>query len=104
MPEALACPKCGAPITPNPHDVRVRCTHCGSTVEITSEGALHVAEALARVGIRIPDHVMSVEDIEEKIATRERERRAATRTALIVTFSVIFFLVIVVAIVLASQG
>ncbi|MEJ7729102.1 MAG: hypothetical protein WKG00_07800 [Polyangiaceae bacterium] len=83
--QTLACPSCGAPLTPASHEVRVRCAHCGATVDVTSEGVARAAAALQRAGIRVPDKPMTMEEIHAKIAVREGAARAARKRAIVVS-------------------
>jgi hypothetical protein len=65
--------------------VRVRCAHCGTTVDVTSEAVTRAAAALQRAGIRVPDKPMTLEDIHAKIAAREAAAREARNRAIVVS-------------------
>jgi hypothetical protein len=84
MPSALQCPTCGGPLDPAASEIRTRCPFCGAAVNLASAGALRVASTLDRLGIRVPDKPMTVDQIEEEIAERERARRMQLRDAAIV--------------------
>ncbi len=89
MPKAVACPTCGGPIEPPAGQVRTRCPYCGATVDVTSHEALKAAAVLDRLGIRVPDNPMTVDQIREEMADRERESAAQRQTAIIVAGVVI---------------
>ncbi len=93
----LACPDCGAPITPAAHAVRVRCAHCGVTVEITSEHVTQLAGALQQAGVRVAAKLMTQDDIHAVIAERQA-LAAAERKRAILTTSVLMGVLAVVAV------
>lgn len=92
---ALACPQCGAPIAPPSGAVRVTCSHCRATVDVTPDGVLKLAQALSAAGVRVAAKPMSMADIESDIAARERAAAATRRRTIVVT---------IVAMVLVAVG
>jgi hypothetical protein len=95
-PSVLACASCGAPLAPEPRQVRVTCRYCGAASDIASEAALRLAGQLAGK-IRVAPKLMSVEDIEADIREREQRRRSQQRHALIVAMIVAGVLLGIVA-------
>jgi LSD1 subclass zinc finger protein len=96
----VTCASCGAPLSPE-QAVRVRCEFCGAVNDVAAPQVVAVAQKLNRLGIRVPDRIMSVEDIEADLASRQAAEREKRRTALIVcaVLVVVFGLVLAAAMV-----
>jgi hypothetical protein len=62
----------------------VTCSFCGRVNDVASANVVAVARRLEQAGIRVPDRLMSREDIEADIARRQADERDKRRTALIV--------------------
>ncbi len=75
------CPKCGAPLAPGARDVRVRCTHCGATTDVTREGVARLAATLERAGVRVAERPMTAHEIHAELAARDAVERAKRRRA-----------------------
>lgn len=100
---ALTCPKCGGPLAPGAGAVRVRCEHCGATVEVTSEGVARLAETLQRAGVHVSSSPMSADDVRAEIAEREAAEAEQRRAALVV-IGVLGVLAVAVAAAVAVVG
>lgn len=100
----IGCTTCGAPLSPGAHEVRVRCGHCGATVEVTSEGVTRAAAALQRAGIRVPERPMTMDDIQARIAEREATARAARKQAIVISGVCMGIAAVVVVAVLMLAG
>jgi LSD1 subclass zinc finger protein len=79
----VTCNGCGAPLAPAPGSVRATCSYCGATSDVASEGALALAEKL-KGKIRVAPRLMTLDEIEADIDERERQKRAASRHAMMV--------------------
>jgi len=103
---AFACPNCGAPLDPGPHDVRARCAHCGTAVDVTSEGGARVASALQRAGIRVAAQPMTQDDIAARLAEQAAAEQAKLRQARVIALvvSVLFLVVLGVVLLVTSTA
>jgi LSD1 subclass zinc finger protein len=101
----LACASCGAPLTPESGAVRVTCAYCKAVNDVASPGAVRVAKRLEAAGIRVPDRVMSLDEIEADIAQRQAAERERLRTARIVAAALgVAFLIVLGVILLVSNS
>jgi uncharacterized Zn finger protein (UPF0148 family) len=100
---ALTCPKCGGPLAPGVGEVRVRCEHCGATVDVTSDGVARLAETLQRAGVHVSPSPMSTDDVRAEIAEREAAEAETRRMALVV-IGVLAALGLVVAVAVFAFG
>jgi uncharacterized Zn finger protein (UPF0148 family) len=90
MAHALSCPTCGGALTPEAGRVRTTCPYCGAMVDVTTEGALKVAAALERHGIRVPENPMTRDQIKARLdgmaEVEARKRRRAIIAAVVFAF------------------
>lgn len=84
----VTCRGCGGPLRPEGR-VRVTCTYCNTVNDIASAGAVRVAKKLEALNIRVPDNPMTLADIEEELARKDRAKREQLRMQLIVAGVVI---------------
>ena len=73
---ALTCPRCGAPLTPDAHAVRVTCGHCQAAIDVTSEGAARLAVALESAGVKVASRPMTRDEIDAEVERRQAEEHA----------------------------
>jgi LSD1 subclass zinc finger protein len=99
----IACASCGGPLTPE-GAIRVTCTYCGFVNDVASKGAVKVAKKLDALGIRVPDHPMSIADIEAELAERKAAEDEKRRTAIIIASVMSVLFVIVLAVVLIATS
>ncbi len=81
--QAISCPSCGAPLTPAPNSVRVTCSHCGTTTDLTPENVAKIAAVLQRAGVRVSPNLMSGDDIRARIEERAAAENAKRKTAIV---------------------
>jgi hypothetical protein len=101
--QGIHCTACGGPLAPQGNAVRVRCTYCGTTNDVASAGAVQVARKLDALGIRVPERPMTIEQIEEELASGAAKKEAERRTAIIVACVVCAITFVIVVIVLAAS-
>jgi hypothetical protein len=87
------CERCGAALSAAPPGAAIRCGYCGT--ENTAPAVAHVLQ-VGNVQIRLPEHPMTVEQIEEGFREKAREEKERLRSARI--FAVVFGGVILVVI------
>ena len=99
----VLCAGCGGPLTPDSLP-RVTCRFCGTVNDLASPKAVAIGQKLEKLGIRVPSHGMSSEEIAADIASREAERRAKLRTARILALVISIVFCLVMALVLKLMG
>ena len=98
----LVCSHCGGPLHPEPNAVRVTCSYCATVTEVVSETTQKLARQVEALGIRLPERVMTTEEIEEGFRQREREERERRRTALIIAAVLVPLFLLFLACLIAS--
>ncbi len=94
------CERCGAALPAGPPGTTILCGYCGA--ENTAPLAKGVVQ-LGNVQVRMPEHAMTVEEIEEGFREKARDEKDRLRTARIMAavFAGVFLVVLGVVLLIA---